>query len=241
MIERIVWFNAFASLIRRALPPHGPPDLWQSSAVSDFELLQTAINEVSHQIQLQKEREEDGVEVSLDSLKSTAGTNNFNPRVDPTVLFLDIKNLTLLLHEFSFRVEKAEPVTIFDPVFEGCGSITVKNVSITLKVEVKKERVFRDGLEITRPVLQLAKFEVALEKLKLEFMQTGADWILNAVLKGLTHQITEIVQACLREQIVNQVNNLLEQVNGFIETNPEILLKALGITIADLEESIVCI
>jgi len=213
--------------------------LWQTSAISDFELLETAIREVSYQIQLQKEREENGFEVPLQTPKQTP--KHFNPRMDPTVLFLDIKNLTLRLDDFGFRVEKGKPLTIFDPVFEGCGSITVSNVSITLKVEVKKERVFRSGLETPIPVLQLAKFEVGLEKLKLEFMETGADWILNAVLKGFSHKITEIVQDNLKEQIVKQVHILLEQMNSFIDSNPDLLMNALGITMADIEESIVSV
>ena len=213
--------------------------MWQTSAISDFELLETAIREVSYQIQLQKESEENGTESSPPTSKPNA--NQFNPKLDPTVLFLDIKNLTLRLEEFGFRVEKGEPLTIFDPVFEGVGSITVKNVSITLKLEVKKERVFRSGLETPRPVLQLAKFDVQLEKLKLEFMETGADWILNAVLKGFSHQITEIVQDSLREEIVKQVHIILEQVNGFIDSNPDLLMNALGVTMKDLEEQVVSV
>jgi len=211
--------------------------MWQASAISDFELLETAIREVSYQIQLQKEREEQGIE--LPPQQETK--HHFNPRLDPTILFLDIKNLTLLLEEFGFRVEKGEPLTIFDPVFEGCGSITVKNVSISLKVEVKKERVYRGGRETPRPVLQLAQFEVELEKVKLEFMETGADWILNAVLKGFCHQITEIVQENLKEQIVKQVHTVLEQVNNFVDANPDLLMHSLGITMKDLDETVVCV
>lgn len=213
-------------------------DLWQKSAVSDFELLETAIREVSHQIQLQKERDEEGVEVIL---QTSPSTKSFNPKQDPTVLYLDIRNLTLLLEDFGFRVEKGEPLTIFDPVFEGSGSISVENVSITLKVEVKKERVLQLGVETPRPVLQLAQFEVDLENVKLEFKETGADWILNAVLKGFSTQITEIVEDNLKSQIVNQVHVLLEQVNCFIDANPDLLMTTLGITMKDLEESIVCV
>jgi len=212
-------------------------DLWQSGVISDFELLETAIHEVSHQIKMQKEREENGtVEPTPQN-----NTKSFNPKVDPTVICLDIKNLTLLLNDFGFRVEKGEPLTIFDPVFEGCGSITVKNVSITLKVEVKKQRVYRGGIETPRPVFQLSKFEIKLEKLKLEFMETGADWILNAVLKGFSHKITEIVEENLKEQIVKQVHVVLEQMNGFIDSNPDLLMHVLGITMADIEESVVCV
>ncbi|KAL7550468.1 hypothetical protein ACHAWF_013694, partial [Thalassiosira exigua] len=195
-------------------------DLWQTSAISDFELLETAIREVSYQIQLQKEREEKGIPLPPQA-------NRFNPRADPTVLFLDIKNLTLRLEEFGFRVEKGQPLTIFDPVFEGCGSITVKNVSITLKVEVKKERVFRGGLETSRPVFLLSSLNVELERLRLEFQETGADWILNAVLKGFSQQITDIVQDNLKQQIVKQVHTALEIANEQVAANPDLLLNIL--------------
>jgi hypothetical protein len=212
--------------------------LWQAFEVSDFELLETAIREVSYQIQLQKEREDEG---ELPRSSGKHASQLFNPRENPTVLFLDIHNLTLRLDDFSFRVEKGQPMTIFDPVFEGRAGIIVKNVSITLKVKVERERLFRDGVEIPRPVLQLSMFDVRLEKLKLKFMQTGADWILNAVLKGFDHQITAVVQENLKEQIMKQVHAVLEQVNGLIESNPDLLMNALGITMKDLEESIVCV
>ena len=223
--------------------------MWQSSAISDFELLQIAIRDVSYQIQLQKEREESGIEKVIykqtnhyEKGKSPSNLKKpFNPRIDPTVLFLEIKNLTLHLNDFVFRVEKGEPLTIFDPVFEGAGSLTIQNVSIVLRVDVKKERVFKHGLETTRPVLQLEKLDVRLEKLKLTFKETGVDWILNQVLKGFSDQITEAVQENLKEQIVKQVHNVLEQLNGFIDANPDLFVKILGITMNDLEESIICV
>jgi len=215
-------------------------DLWQSSAIDDFDLLETTIREVSQQIQLQKEREENGIPITEQS-SSTPTAKQFDPKVDPTILSLDITNLTLRLEEFGFRVEKGEPLTIFDPVFEGRGSINVKNVSISLKVEVKKERMFRDGVETGRPVLQLANFDIKLEQLKLVFMETGADWILNGVLKGFRHQITEIVEANLKEQIMAQVHTLLDQVNTYLDTNPDFLLNSLEIGVDDLDESIVSV
>ena len=198
--------------------------------------METAIREVSFQVQLQIEREKNGGLPHSDAKKST---QLFNPRLDPTVLFLDIQNLTLRLDDFSFRLEKGQPMTIFDPVFEGRAGIIVKNVSITLKVKVEKERLFRNGVETYRPVLQLSMFDVKLEKLKLKFMQTGADWILNAVVKGFDHQITAVVEENLKEQIMKQVHAVLEQVNGLIESNPYLLMNALGITMKDLKESIV--
>jgi hypothetical protein len=209
---------------------HPKTDSWQAAAISDFEILESAIVEVSSQIQLQKEREESGV---LHPLRSKS--ERFDPKSDPTIIFLDIRNLTLRLEDFGFRVEKAQP-KIFDPVFEGRGSITVKNVSITLKVEVKKETLIRDGIKTSRPVMELSRFEIRLEKLKLGFRETGADWLWNALLKGFHHQITEIVETNLKENIKKQVRAVLDQVNEFIDANPHLLMNALRITMKDLEE-----
>ena len=72
-------------------------------------------------------------------------------------------------------------------------------------------------------------------------METGADWILNGVLKGFRHQITEIVQANLKEQIMTQVHTLLDQVNTYLDTNPDFLLNSLEIGVDDLDESIVSV
>ena len=176
-------------------------DLWQTSAISDIEFFEAAIREVTVQIQLQKEREDYKV---LHPHPPQSMHQHFDPKSDPTVIFLDIKNLTLRLEEFGFRVEKAQP-KLFDPVFEGRGSITVKNVSITLRVEVKKEAIMLDGREAFRPVLDLSKFEIRLERLKLSFRETGADWLWNALMKGFRNQITDIVQINLRENIEKQV------------------------------------
>ena len=207
-------------------------DLWQTSAISDIEFLQTAIREVTVQIQLQKEREEYEV---LHPHPPQSMHQHFDPKSDPTVIFLDIKNLTLRLEEFGFRVEKAQP-KLFDPVFEGRGSITVKNVSITLRVEVKKETIIQHGRTAFRPVLDLCKFEIRLERLKLAFRETGADWLWNALMKGFRNQITDIVQINLRENIEKQVHAVLGQLNDFVSANPHLLFNALGITMKDLEE-----
>lgn len=80
---------------------------------------------------------------SSSSLDSVRG--RFNPRVDPTVLFLEMKNLTLNLDHFVFRIEKDLRRTVFDPVFEGRGMVALQNVSIRLRVECAKERVKRTG------------------------------------------------------------------------------------------------
>jgi hypothetical protein len=215
-------------------------DLWQTSAISDFELLEIAIKDVSYQIS--------NTQLSVQPVRqqpsrqppSKPSTSVFKPKEDPTVLFLDVKNLSMNLNEFTFRVEKKEP-TIFDPVFEGGGSIMVKNVSLALNIEIKKERVKKNGVELYRPVFHLTTLDVGLEKLKIIFTETGADWLLNSVLKGFRRQTSEIVESILKEQITQQVHNLLENANGFIDANPDLLLGALGITLKDLDESIVSV
>ena len=213
-------------------------DLWQVSAISDDELLEIAIRDVSYQISHTDDICNGGTKSF--SQQSSQQRHEFNPREDPTVLFLDIKNLTMNLNEFTFRVEKKEP-TIFDPVFEGGGSIMVKNLSLVLKVEIKKERVKKNGVELYRPVFHLATLDVGLDKLKIVFTETGADWLLNSVLKGFRRQTSEIVEAILKEQITQQVHSLLENANGFIDANPDLLIGLLGITLDDLGESIVSV
>ena len=145
--------------------------MWRNLEIDDDELLEIAIRDVSFQIQLQQKREEglvsDGddegeslqpmpprlVSTSTDSLDARMRDSNsfeharrrFNPRVDPTVLFLEMTNLTLHLDNFMFRIEKAERKSIFDPVFEGRAMVLLRNVSIRLRVECAKERVKRAG------------------------------------------------------------------------------------------------
>ena len=215
-------------------------DLWQSSAISDFELLEIAIRDVSYQISHTSDSRNGGAQSVYQQPSRQPSPNVFNPKEDPTVLFLDIKNLTMNLNEFTFRVEKKEPA-IFDPVFEGGGSIMVKNLSLALKVEIKKERVKKNGVELYRPVFHLTTLDVGLEKLKIVFTETGAYWLLNSVLKGFRRQTSEIVEAILKEQITQQVHSLLENANGFVDANPDLLLVALGITLRDLGESIVSV
>lgn len=212
-------------------------ELWQKAAINDFELLQIAVRDVSYQIS----HTDDNCNGDTQPVYQQPPRQNvFNPKEDPTVLFLDIKNLTMNLNEFTFRVEKKEP-TIFDPVFEGGGSIMVKNLSLALKVEIKKERAKKNGVEMYRPVFHLTTLDVGLEKLKIVFTETGADWLLNSVLKGFRRQTSEIVESILKEQITQQVHSLLENANVFVESNPDLLLVALGITLGDLGESIVSV
>jgi len=163
----------------------------------------------------------------------------FNPRVDPTLLYLEMQGMTFHLDEFLFRVEQKERNALLDPVFEGRGSITIKNVSIRLRVECRKERIMKMDSEITVPVLQLQELDVRLDQVVFKFKDTGLDWILNKIVKGFSDSITEIVELNLKEQIISQIHNALEHVNAFVEVNPELMLGVLGITIDDLEENIV--
>ena len=214
--------------------------------------------DISYQIQCQREndRNEDrndstgnGVvkdneqvnkdEQSLCYESSTGMTKKFNPRIDPTVLFLDLKGMTLNLNDFLFQIEPKVRNSIFDPVFEGYGTLLIKNTSITMRVECRKERLMKLGAELTVPVLQLQQLDVSLYKVKFKFKDTGADWLLNKTVSGLSKNLTEIVEANVKEQIVSHIHRALEHINAFIEVNPDLMLKVLGITIDDLEENIV--
>ena len=168
--------------------------------------------------------------------------HRFNPRVDPTVLFLEIKKLTFNLENFMFRIEKHDSKnTIFDPAFEGTGSILVKNVLIKLRVECYKgyirKPVGRDDVPV--PVLQLSDLEVSLEQVKLEIHDTGADWLLNKIVDGFGDKFTDIISTNLCEQIRNQMEEALTSINGYFEENPDVLLGVLDISLDDLDEATV--
>ena len=185
--------------------------------------------------------------VSLDDsfLGETTKPHRFNPRVDPTVLFLEIKKLTFNLENFLFRIEKHESKkTIFDPAFEGTGSILVKNVLIKLRVECYKGYVFKQSViagvttntEVAVPVLQLTDLDVSLEQVKLEVQDTGADWLLNKIVEGFGDKFAEIISANLCDQVRKQVEEALDNINGYFEENPDVLLGVLDICIDDLDE-----
>ena len=209
-------------------------DLWQSSAITDFEFTQIVIKEVSSNIELHTGDEKPiGTDIGYEVKPHFVGPfKPFNPKIDATVLLLEIKNLTLHLDEFIFRVEKGQNVTIFDPVFEGAGSLTVKNVCISLKVAVKK--AFRNRSRTEKPLFQLEMFDISLEKISIVFKETGADWVLNTILKGFRDQITQVVQENVKEQIKKQVHIALQHLNDMFDANPELLLKLLGTNLDDL-------
>lgn len=235
-------------------------DLWRNLEIDDDELLEIAIRDVSYQIQLHKEMEESGIELpnTDDSLRLTGSSfshlhnsfsgsasfedvrSRFNPRVDPTVLNLRIQNLTLHLERFNFRIEKnAERRTVFDPVFEGSGTVSIKNLSIVLRVECARERIGNIGSSLEAPVLLLRELDVQIGDVSVKLHDTGADWLLNRAVKGFSESITSIVETNLREQIEEQTKAAIEQMNSYFLARPDILLSLLGITMDDLEEHIV--
>jgi hypothetical protein len=234
-------------------------DLWRNLEIDDDELLEIAIRDVSYQIQLHKEMEEKAkpTELHLDdlvvskssgsfmqsSLSNSASfeetVSRFNPRVDPTVLFLEMKNLTLHLERFRFRIEKSEKRTIFDPVFEGCGTVSIQNLSLLVRVECARERIGKVGSVKSAPVLLLRELEVEIENVRLKVEDTGADWLLNKAVKGFSENITDVVESNLKEQIEEQTKLALEQMNSYFLVNQDILLNLLGISLDDLEEHIV--
>lgn len=245
--------------------------LWRNLEIDDDELLEIAIRDISYHIQLQKEREERfdtkvenpceehcpattslsestsfGSQINrmLTSSCSFEGQHHrFNPRVDPTVLFLEIKRLTLHLDNFFFRIEKGEKKTIFDPVFAGRGMLSLQNVSIRLRVECAKERVKKVGLgiDISTPILQLRDMEVKLDKLQMTVKDTGfgSDWILNKAVEVFEDQLTEVVESNLKDQIREQAQNAIENLNSYFLINPSLLLNLLGISMEDLDDNVV--
>jgi hypothetical protein len=248
-------------------------DLWVNLQIDDDELLEIAIREISHQIQIQRVSEDDGLEtgtgdsawleekgrifethqtymkkgVSFDvdicnalSIESnSAGSGRrFDPRKDPTVLFLGMNQLTCCLDDFTYRLEPATRNSIFDPVFEGVGTLAIKNASIRLRIECRKERINKLGQEVTVPILQLQELDIGLENVKFEFKETGMDWVLNKIVSNFSAKITQAVRENLQEQVTLTIDNTLESLNKYIEVNPDLMLKVLGITIDDLEENV---
>lgn len=162
----------------------------------------------------------------------------FDPQNDPTILFLSINKLTSCLDDFTFRVEPAKQLTIFDPVFEGVGSLAIKNASIKLRIECRKERIHKLGEDVTVPVMQVQELQVELEQVNFRFKETGADWLLNKIVGNFTDNITKVVKDNLRDQITKSINVALDHLNRYIEVNPDVMLKILGITLDDLEENV---
>jgi hypothetical protein len=241
-------------------------DLWRNLEIDDDELLEIAIRDISYHIELaehncSRAREnaddfaeetekcdaslaaESFAEVILTSSSCDNSRHRFNPRIDPTVLFLEIKRLTLNLDNFFFRIEKGEKKTIFDPVFEGRGMLSLQNISIRLRVECAKERIKQPGSdsEFSAPILQLRDLEVSLDKLKMTVRETGfgSDWILNKAVNLFEENLTKVVQENLQDQIQSQAQNAIGSLNSYFQMNQDILLNVLGISMDDLDENIV--
>lgn len=235
-------------------------ELWRSLEIDDDELLEIVIREVSYQIQWHETHPDakatasnqkiptvlpDSIErtshvAKISSLFDPRGSHRrFNPRVDPTVLYFEMKKLTLNLERFHFRIEKLKRLTIFDPVFEGEGSLHVRNISMRMRVECRKERVTKFGSDSTVPILHLQELDVGLEKVKFKVKDTGADWILNQAVKGFEDNITKAVEENLKDQVKDQIRVALEHLNSYFMMNPDLLLGLLGITMDDLEENVV--
>jgi len=236
-------------------------DLWSSLEIDDDELLEIAIRDVSYQIQLKDDGGTDGSTnkevkedyptlTELDSWPTSRTSSSldevgepvrhrFNPRVDPTVLFFEIKKLTFNLENFMFRIEKNEAKrTVFDPAFEGTGSILVRNVLIKLRVECAKGYIRKPTgrFDIPVPVLQLSDLDVSLEEVKFEVQDTGADWLLNKIVEGFGDRFADIISTNLCDQVRKQMNEALQNLNGYFGENPEFLLGMLDISLDDLEE-----
>ena len=232
-------------------------ELWRNLEIDDDELLEIAVKDVSYQIQLQAEREAGkppsrpvhgisvGSPLGRNSAQNGSGSwdsprRRYNPRVDPTVIFLEMIQLSLNLDHFVFRIEKADHLrTIFDPVFEGSGSLLVKNVSIKLRIECIKERIRKIDTDVPVPVLKIRELDVQLERVKLKVRNTGADWVLNKVVKSFSDSMTQIMATNLKDQIQEQIELALENINSYFEVNPDMMLGLLGITMDDLEERVV--
>jgi len=230
-------------------------DLWRNLEIDDDELIEIAVRDVSYQIQLKSERDtmEEEKETRDDSPQSSRPQRHarnshpserqihhrFNPRADPSVLYLEIQNLTFNLQKFLFRIEKQEDRrTIFDPVFEGSGSLMVQNVSIKLRVECVKDYVKQMGRKRAVPLLQIRELNVQLEKVKLTVKDTGADWLLNKVVKTFEGNITQILATNLNEQVRIQLQLALENLNGYFAINPAVILGILDISLDDLEDKV---
>jgi hypothetical protein len=154
--------------------------------------------------------------------------------------------LTLQLDKFLFRIEKNEKRTVLDPVFEGKGTLTIKNVSIRLRVECAKERAQRSSSGTNMdasfvPVLLLRELTISVENVWLKVKDTGfgSDWLLNKAVDAFADDITKVVEDNLRDQVQEQARKALDSLNSYFLVNPNMLLNLLGIAMDDLENNVV--
>lgn len=162
----------------------------------------------------------------------------FDPKNDPTIFFLGLNQLTCSLENFTYRLEPAEINSVFDPVFEGVGDLAIRNASIKIRIECKKGPIEKMGEEVYVPRLCLKELEIGLEKVKFQFKETGADWVLNKLVSNFSDKITMIVRENIQSAMTLSIENALDTMNKYIEVNPDPILKILGIDIDDLEENV---
>ena len=74
--------------------------------------------------------------------------------------------------------------------------------------------------------------------MNFRFKETGADWLLNKIVGNFTDNITKVVKDNLKDQITKSIHVALDHLNRYIEVNPDVMLKILGITLDDLEENV---
>jgi hypothetical protein len=143
-----------------------------------------------------------------------------------------MKELTLRLDKFQFRIEKSPQVTVFDPVFEGQGMVSLQNISIRLQVDCAKESLANGEV----PVLQIRELHVELEKVQLRVQDTGfgSDFLVNKAVEMFSESITAVCRDNLREQILEQTKSAIDSLNAYFIVNPNMILSILGIQMEDL-------
>jgi hypothetical protein len=117
----------------------------------------------------------------------------------------------------------------------GISSLVIKNASIMIRVECRKDRVDTQMGDRVVPRIHLQEFDVRIEKVQLSFKETGADWLFNSLVRNFSDSITAIIRLNLKNQLLKTINATIAGINSYIEANPEILLKLLGITLDDLD------
>ena len=155
-----------------------------------------------------------------------------------------MKELTLNLDNFMFRIEKSKKRTVFDPVFEGRGMVLLQNINIRMRVVCAKERGKRaraGGPDGSAPMLQIQELAVELEKMQLRVKDTGfgSDWLLNRAVHVFGDNITKVVEENLRDQVLEQSRATVEGLNTYFAANPHVLLNLLGVSMDDLDERVV--
>jgi hypothetical protein len=149
-----------------------------------------------------------------------------------------MSQLTCCLDDFTYRVEPEVRRSIFDPVFEGIGALVIKNVSLKVRIELRKERVKKFENDVIVPALQLCEMDIGLEKVEFYFKETGLDWLLNKIIENFFAQLTQIVRDNLKSQISKIFINTLENLNKSLQVHPDMFLKIFGISLDDLEDNI---